>query len=168
MRIEHLLALAAALATAVPGCGASSRSSESSASAQSRTLSETRALVIIAETLSDHAIPRGSMWQITLPGGEALDVDVRLAQSQFGIEWMSPQDRSDLGEAVPGPTEDGRLRIVPGRGEEQVLVLEHSSYDFVNEREHVQAGRAGARETEERLRRDVVDFIHYVQGQGGL
>jgi len=32
----------------------------------------------------------------------------------------------------------------------------------------VQAGLAGARETEERLRRDVVDFIHYVQGQGGL
>lgn len=170
MRASFSFALITLLA--LPGCGASSRSSSGSADAQNRTLDETRALLLIEEVLVENALARGHGWSVPIQHGLELEVDVRLAQSRFGIEWMSPQDRADLGDAVPGPTSSGNLRIVPGHGEGhedvQILILEHSTYDFVNEREHVQAGRAGARETEERLRRDVLDFIHYVQGQGGL
>ncbi|MCB9591526.1 MAG: hypothetical protein H6719_02230 [Sandaracinaceae bacterium] len=173
MRAPHIVLLAlGALTAAIAGCGASSRSSDRHAEAQNRTLDETRALMLIDEVLTEQGIPRNAAWVVPIRHGQELEVDVRLAQSHFGIEWMSPQDRADLGDAVPGPTTTGNLRIVPGFGdghtEDQILILEHSTYDFVNERESVQAGRAGARETEERLRRDVLDFIHYVQGQGGL
>ncbi|MCA9608581.1 MAG: hypothetical protein KC619_23420 [Myxococcales bacterium] len=166
-----LLLCACALLASAAGCGASSRSTSSSSEAQNRTLDETRALLLIEEVLVENGIPRNHAWSVPIQHGVDLEVDLRLAQSRFGIEWMSPQDRADLGDAIPGPTTTGNLRIVPGYGDghdEQILVLEHSTYDFVNEREHVQGGRAGARETEERLRRDVLDFIHYVQGQGGL
>ena len=172
MRRASLLLTCALVALAIPGCGASSRSSETAAEAEERTLSETRALMLISDVLVENGIPRGPLWVVPVGHGQELEVDLRLAQSSFGIEWMSPQDRADLGDTIPGPAEGGQLRIVPGYGEghenDQVLILEHSTYDFVNEREHVQAGRAGARETEERLRRDVLDFIHYVQGQGGI
>ena len=168
-----LLVLCVAVLLTAPACGASSRSSsDGSSSAQDRTLSETRALMLIGDVLAEQGVSRGALWVVPVGHGQELEVDIRLASSSFGIEWMSPQDREDLGEAIPGPTDDGRLRIVPGFGEghtdDQVLILEHTTYDFVNEREHVQAGRAGARETEERLRRDVIDFVHYVQGQGGI
>lgn len=169
--LPALLCSCALAASAVAGCGASSRSTSASADAQNRTLDETRALMLIDQVLVENGIARNRAWAVPIQHGVELEVDLRLAQSRFGIEWMSPQDRADLGDAIPGPTTTGNLRIVPGYGDghdEQILILEHSTYDFVNEREHVEGGRAGARETEERLRRDVLDFIHYVQGQGGL
>jgi len=168
--MRHGFYVFALLLLAISGCGGAG-APEPAAGAQERTLSETRALMLISEVLSEQGITRGPLWVVPVGAGTELEVDIRLAQSPFGIEWMSPQDRVDVGEAVPGPTGDDRLRIVPGTGDaadSQVLILEHSTYDYVNEREHVQAGRAGARETEERLRRDVIDFVHYVQGQGGL
>lgn len=79
-------------------------------------LSEARALEIVGEVLSEEGVAPGAAWSVQLGAGARLDVDVRLASSSFGIEWISPQDRADLGDAVPGPTPDGRLRIVPGAG----------------------------------------------------
>jgi hypothetical protein len=135
-----------------------------------RTLSENRALALIAEVLAEEGVARGAAWPVQIGPETELDVDVRLSSSRFGIEWISPQDRADLGEAVPEPAPGGQLRIVPGTGEDagaQILVLDHSAYEFANEREHVQRGVPGARETEGRLRRDVRDFLEYVRGQGG-
>lgn len=134
-------------------------------------LSEARALEIIAEVLAEEDVPLGPAWQVQIGRDTRLDVDVRLARSRFGIEWISPQDRLDLGDAVPGPAPGGRLRIVPGVGDDasaQVLVLEHASYRYANDRAAVQRGVDGALETEGRLRRDVRDFLHYVRGQGGV
>ena len=170
-RLPRLLAevvSAAFLLAMGAGCGGSPAAH--AVAAQERTLSEARALELIAEVLADHAIPRGPRWVVPIAGGRELEVDQRLAQSQFGIEWVSAQDRVDFGDALPAPTDDVRLRIIPGAGDSDalILVLEHSTYAYVNEREQVQAGRAGARETEERLRRDVVDFLHFVEGEGGL
>ncbi|HEY8430907.1 MAG TPA: hypothetical protein VIL20_21155 [Sandaracinaceae bacterium] len=134
-------------------------------------LSEARALEIVGEVLSEEGVAPGAAWSVQLGAGARLDVDVRLASSSFGIEWISPQDRADLGDAVPGPTPDGRLRIVPGAGDDagaEVLVLDHASYRYANDRDAVQRGTDGALEAEGRLRRDVRDFLHYVRGRGGL
>lgn len=173
MRTHAALVAVLCLAPLTPACGASSSNRPAARQeANVRTISENRALTLIAEILAEEGIARGPLWTVPVAQGREIDVDIRLAQSSYGIEWMSPQDRADLGDTVPGPAEGGRLRIVPGFGEghtdEQVLILEHSSYEFVNEREHVEGGLPSARETEVRLHRDVRDFIHYVQGQGGL
>lgn len=166
-RVSLLLALSALAAA----CGPTSRSRPAGAGdADIRSLSEHRALELVHEVLREEGIPRGPAWTVPIDHGRSLDVDVRLAQSSFGVEWVSPQDRADLGDAVPGPTADGRLRIVPGAGDSraEVLVLEHSTYEYANEREHVQGGVVSAAEAESRLRRDLRDFLHYVRGQGGL
>ncbi len=133
-------------------------------------LSEARALELIGEVLAEEGVPRAAGWSIEVAPEVALNVDVRLASSSFGIEWVSPQDRIDMGEAIPQPAAGGQLRIVPGLGDDasaQVLVLESASYRYSNDRTAVQSGAPGASETEGRLRRDVRDFLQYVRGQGG-
>ncbi|HBQ12693.1 MAG: hypothetical protein RLO52_47025 [Sandaracinaceae bacterium] len=166
------LLLAPLLLSSSLGCGPSStHTGGGTTAAEVRTLDEGRALELITQVLAEEAVARGPAWSVEIAPETALDVDVRLASSSFGIEWVSPQDRADLGDALPQPAPDGQLRIVPGTGEAagaQVLLLEHSVYEFVNEREHVQSGAPGARETEVRLHRDVRDFLQYVRGQGGL
>lgn len=154
------------------GCGPSSHATGSSTSeANIRVLDEHRALSIIGEVLQEDDVPVGPSWSVEIAPGASLDVDYRLGPSSYGIEWVSEQDRADLADALPGPASDGQLRIVPGMGENanaQILLLDHAAYRFANEREAVQGGVPAARETEERLRRDVRDFLHYVRGQGGL
>jgi hypothetical protein len=171
-----LLALLAGLllfgGTLAAGCGPTSRSAGGSTSAANlRVLDEHRALMIIGEVLAEDAVAVGPAWSVEIAAGATLDVDYRLGSSGFGIEWISEQDRADLADALPEPASNGQLRIVPGMGENanaQVLLLDHAAYEFANEREAVQSGVPAARETEERLRRDVRDFLHYVRGQGGL
>jgi hypothetical protein len=150
-------------------CGGSSRDAREAPVI--RTLTEAAAIEIITEVLQEAGIPLGSTWLVSISPETELDVDLRLGSSNFGIEWISPQDREDVGTAVPMPAEGGQLRIVPGTGDDeaaQVLVLEHSAFEYANEREAVQAGVPGAGDAEGRLRRDVRDFLDYVQGQGGL
>ncbi len=150
-------------------CGGASRDTHEAANL--RTLTENRAIEIITEVLQEADIPLGSTWMVSITHDTELDVDIRLSNSNFGIEWISPQDREDLGTAVPGPASGGQLRIVPGIGDDeaaQIFVLEHSSFEYANEREAVQAGVPGAGDAEGRLRRDVRDFLDYVERQGGL
>lgn len=168
-----LLILAVASLPLAPACGASSGSQAgASEAANVRTLDENRALALISDVLAEEGIAPGPQWTVPVAHQRELEVDIHLASSHYGIEWMSPQDRADFGDVILGPAPEGRLRIVPGFGEgrtdDQVLILEHTTYEFVNEREQVQRGLASARETEVRLGRDVRDFIHYVRGQGGL
>lgn len=134
-------------------------------------LSENRALAIIGEALADAGVPAVRGWSVELAARTRLAVDYRLRDSSFGIAWISPQDRVELGTAVPEPAPGGQLRIVPGTGSDagtQILVLEYSAYEYANEPEHVHRGLPGAHETEVRLRRDVHDFLEYVRGQGGV
>lgn len=174
MRFVLPVTVSIALISSIAGCGPTSSHAargEGSEPANVRTLDENRALELISEVLAEESVAVGAPWSIDIGQAEPLDVDLRLATSTYGIEWMSPQDRADFGDAIPEPDPGGQLRIVPGGGANdgaQVLILDHSSYEFANEREHVQRGLPAARESEERLRRDVRDFLHYVRGQGAL
>jgi hypothetical protein len=158
------------LVLALAGCGPRGGRGPSEAP-ELLAVSEARALEIIGEVLREESVARGASFAIAIGPQTQLEVDVRLASSRFGIEWISPQDRADLGAAVPEPASGGQLRIVPGYGDDasaQVLALEHTSYRYANDREAVQSGIPGALEAEGRLRRDVRDFLEYVRGQGGL
>lgn len=174
--MRSVLAVSFSIATlvSIAGCGPTSSHAENagpSEPANVRTLDENRALALIGEVLQEESVALGAVWSIDIGQTEPLAVDLRLASSNYGIEWMSPQDRADFGEAIPEPDPGGQLRIVPGGGADdgaQILILDHSSYEFANEREHVERGVPAARESEERLRRDVRDFLHYVRGQGAL
>lgn len=136
-----------------------------------RIFTEAEALEIIREVMADQGISVQSGWQVDVGADEPLEVDVRLARSDFGVEWVSPQDRHDFGDVFPQPDPSGQLRILPGTGEDaraQILVLDHGAYRYDPAPERVRRGSIGAAEAEARLRRDLRDYLEYVRGQAGL
>lgn len=136
-----------------------------------RSLSETRAVELIAEVLTDNSLEAEGGWSVAIGVPEPLGVDLKLSGTSFGIEWVSPQDRQSFGDAVPEPAPSGQLRILPGDGDDdgaQILVLEHATYRYDPDRQRVQHGAVGIREAESRLRRDIRDFLEYARGQGAL
>jgi hypothetical protein len=138
---------------------------------ESRSLSESRAMELVREVLNESGIVYERRWDVEVGQGASLPVDVRFSGSDFGIEWVSPQDRIDHGDSIPGPDADGQLRILPGVGANngaQILVLDHESYRYDPHRQNVDRGATGVREVESRVRRDLRDFLEYVRGQGGF
>jgi hypothetical protein len=136
-----------------------------------RDISEARAGDMIAELLLELGIAQSTQWNIDDGHGEPFEVDFRVAETLYGIEWVSPQDRVDYGDRIPEPDPTGQLQTLAGHGDDagvQILVLDHRSYRYDPDRERVQHGATGVREVESRLRRDVRDFIEYVRGEGAL
>jgi len=136
-----------------------------------RTLSETRGLQLIDEALDDSGVPATAQFTVDIGSGREIRVDRRLNAGNFAIEWISPQDREDVGDLLPGPAPGGQLRIAPGAGDQsdvQILLLEHDTYRYDPDRHRVERGAPSIREAESRVRRDIRDFVEYVRGQGGL
>ena len=136
-----------------------------------RSIHEAEAVDILTELLSESGVAASIHWEVNVGAPEPFQVDLRLAQTSYGIEYVSPQDRHDHGERIPRPDPSGQLRIMPGAGDDaqaQILVLDHSTYRYDPDRERVQRGSTGPAEAEERLRRDLRDFLEYVRGQGAL
>lgn len=136
-----------------------------------RTLSEARALTLVDEALSDSGVQATAQFTVDIGAGRELQVDRRLAGGSFAIEWISAQDREDVGDLLPGPAPGGQLRIAPGAGDQsdvQILLLEHDIYRYDPDRHRVERGAPSIREAESRVRRDIRDYLEYVRGQGGL
>jgi hypothetical protein len=160
----------AVLALATVACGPPPRA-EHVSPADLRDISEARAKEIIAEVAGEVGTALQAAWPVDVGEAEPFPVDFQIASSDYGIEWVSPQDHVDHGETIPEPDPSGQLKIMPGAGNDagkQVVVLDHRTYRYDPDLERVQRGTTGAREAESRLRRDVRDFLEYVRGQGGI
>ena len=134
-----------------------------------RSFTEAEALGIVVGVLRDVGLAPERAWPVSIPGGVSLEADFRIEGSRFGVEWISPQDRSDIGDVLPGPNEDGRLRVIAASSDDneaQILLLEHSSYLHHSELAERGSGGLSVREAENRLARDLRDFLTYAQGQG--
>ncbi len=133
-----------------------------------RALTETRVMTLIGETLSEANMELGATFAVDVAAPDPLRVDVRVADSRFGIEWVSAQDRANLGDDLPAPPPGGELQILPGHGEDEdveVLLLDAQRYRYHPERDAVYEGAASSSEAEDRVRRDVHDFLEYARGQ---
>lgn len=151
------------------GCGGAD--TRPATAADLRDISEARAKDMIDELLLDLGIGHSGQWLVDDGHGEPFEVDFRIAETAYGIEWVSPQDRVDYGDRIPNPDPTGQLQTLAGHGADQgvqILVLDHTSYRYDPDRERVQAGATGSREVESRLDRDVRDFIEYIRGEGAL
>lgn len=132
-----------------------------------RSLTESRALVLVQETLVEQSLARGAAFDMNIGGASPFEVDVRIADTRFGIEWVSAQDRVNATE-LPEPPEGNQLQILPGRGDDsnvEVLLLDAARYRYDPDRDRVWEGSVSASEVEARLRRDVGDFLEYCRGQ---
>ena len=133
-----------------------------------RSVPEGRALAIAREALADAGFQAGPGFAVDIGREAPLEVDLRVADTRFGVEWVSAQDRADPGDQLPPPAPGGELRILPGVGEDaaiEVLLLHAESYRYDPDRERVQRGATGAADVEARLRRDLRDFLGYCRAQ---
>ncbi len=133
-------------------------------------LGDSQAIQIIQETLQENGLAMGTGWEVDV-GTSVIPVDVRIGTTTYGIEWVSPQDRANHDDVFPPPDPNGQLRLMGGEidgTEAQVLVLEQRMYRYDPDLDRVAAGATGAAEVEGRLRRDVLDFVEYLRGQGAI
>lgn len=138
---------------------------------QPKQLSEPQALLVLQETLASAGVRLSRDWPVNVGDPTPLSVDARIGDPPFGIEWATEEDRAQHGERLPHSEPGGALRIISGRlgGDQtvQVLVLDPALYGYEANPQRVQRGAPGINEAEERLRRDLADFLEYVRGQGG-
>lgn len=133
-----------------------------------RRLTEGEALTLVAEAMREAGLEVGPPFSVDIGAPQPLEVDVRVGQTRFGIEWVSSQDRLDYGDAIPTPPADGSLLILPGRGEDEaveILVLDAERYRYDPDPDRVYGGAVSSGEAEARVRRDVRDFLEYCRGQ---
>lgn len=169
-RVSFFVCVLASVFSAI-GCNGSAPPPKDPTKVQLQVISEADAIQIISDTLKQAGIQAKSGWNVDISAEEPLHVDVRLNDTEFGIEWVSAQDRLDYGNAIPEPDPNGQLRILSGANHDaqaQVLVLDFRTYRYDPDPEHDRNGATSALDAESRLKRDVKDFIEYVRGQGAI
>jgi len=132
-------------------------------------LSEQEAVLAIQEALVKAGALAERGYQVTLDG-HSFEADAHFAQPPFAIEWVSADDRRELGALLPQGTSTSPLQIVSAAGLDgavQVLVLDPEAYAYEANPLRVQRGAGGIEDAEHRLRHDVDDYLDYVRDQGG-
>ncbi|HEY3233596.1 MAG TPA: hypothetical protein VGJ84_02700 [Polyangiaceae bacterium] len=131
-----------------------------------RALDERRAIEIIARAFRDeHDRPLPGR-KIDLGDGTLLQVDVGSEGKKYGVSYVTPQERADLGSALPprepskGDTLQPPLQLVSGSGNDRdarILVLYDTDYVYDDQ---VGTGHEESIITAEgKLARDVRDFL---------
>ena len=123
------------------------------------------------EVATDRQLTFETGWVVNLGRGPSVPVDLRVTGTEFGLEWVSPSDRSTHGAVLPEPATEDQLLLAGGAGDDanaQVLVLDHRSYRFHPDPDAVQRGATGVREVEARLARDVREFLTHVEAVAPL
>lgn len=151
------------------GC-ASRAEVSTSGSSQRRTLTESQALTVIESALYEKGTLPARSFPVETEVGSIV-ADVRLTGSPYAIEWVSDEDRSAEAKGLPISRADDPLHIVSARANADgvsILVLDASAYDYETNPYLVQRGAPDIGEAEERLRRDVSEYIEYLNVQGTL
>jgi hypothetical protein len=154
-----MLALTLALSGAmIAGCGGPPAKSAN----PTRALDERRAVKIIAQAFHDeHDAPVPGQ-PIKLSEDGTLEVDVIADGHKYGVAYISPNERQQLGKALPPRTAEmgDALQLVHGVGEDTdktILILRDSDYTYDD-----QVGTSHEETTitaERKLARDVHDFL---------
>lgn len=105
---------------------------------------------------------------LELSGGKRLQIDVASEGRKYGVAYITPQERFELGGALPprDPRMGDALQLVRGFGEDseaRILVLHDTEYlydDHVGE-EH----ESTTITAENKLERDVRDFLVRAQAE---
>jgi hypothetical protein len=157
----------AALLFALCACASAPRPARRDpAPVELRALPERTALSLIDRLLVEQRQLPAFGWRVHLAEQADFEVDVRLGESRFGIEWVSAGDRAAVGEALPEPDPGGQLRVVRALEASEpalILVLDDRSYRMARD-PHASLAQS-ERTLERRLRRDLHDFIAYARSQ---
>ena len=161
--LRLVLARAVVLTTLACACGSSERRSLDRPKPTLVPMPESRALELIDGWLTESAWIGRPGWVVAISDRAHLEVDLRLGNSNFGIEWVSDEDRDRYGSALPPPAPEGQLRLFHSKDGAQVLILDQEVYR--SPRERTLDRSMVLSDAEMRLRRDLMDFIAYVERQ---
>jgi hypothetical protein len=153
---------AIALALASAGCGPG----EVKAPNPTRPLNERRAIEVIRRAMKNEGAEPTAGRDEVLQTGKPIHIDVGVAGHSYGVAYISSEDASALGQAIPNPNQkDEKLKLVRAGqdGETRIVLLFQQNYLYDD-----QLGEAHEQTTitaESSLARDVQDFITYARSQ---
>jgi hypothetical protein len=155
--MSHLILLAVALTgLAVGACGGK----QAQARGPAQPLEERRALQVIADAIHDEGLQPTAGRAIPVGAAQALEMDVGVEGSRFGVAYTTEPERAALGAALAPREFEGQLQLVDGVGEEggtRVLILHATDYMLDD---HLGTDYEASTITAERkLARDVRDFV---------
>jgi hypothetical protein len=159
-RVILPIATASALGIAALGCGPEPVRAPN----PTRSLDERRAVEVIRRAVSLESERPAPARDVELPSGKMLRIDVSVEGHEFGIAYISDDDRATLGDAIKPPNgKDEKLRLerVGPDGEVRVVMLYQENYrydDLAGESHELTTITA-----ERALTRDVRDFITYAR-----
>jgi len=155
-----MIAAAAVLGMTALGCGPE----EVRAPNPTRSLDERRAVEVIRRAVSQEGEQPAPGRDVELRTGKTLHVDVSIEGHDFGIAYISDDDRDKLGDAIKPPNaKDEKLRLerVGADSEVRVVLLYQDNYrydDLAGESHELTTITA-----ERALTRDVKDFVTYAK-----
>jgi hypothetical protein len=162
-----LLCVSVGLALGWAGSGCSSPPPRSAN--PTRPLDERRAVEIIIRTFKDEKDRPVPGRKMDLGDGKLLEIDVGSDGKKYGVAYVTPQERLELGMALPprDPARGDALQLVAGLGDDadaRVLVLHDTEYTYDDHvgREH----EASSITAERKLTRDVRDFLVKAHAEG--
>lgn len=156
-RLRRLLTLAA-LAGGLVACGGAPPRAPN----PTRPLDERRAVEIIVQAFHDQRDRPVPGQAVLLAPSRKLQVDVAAQGRKYGVAYVTAQERSELGSALPprDPSMGDALQLVSGLGADgdaRVLVVHDTDYLYDD---HVGEEHEDTTVTAElKLRRDVRDFL---------
>ena len=129
-----------------------------------RPIPEGRARDLIARTFRGAGFPSELDRTVNVgPAEQPVRLDVAAAGHKFGVAYLTAQDWSTAGGALPPRRTDGSLVVATAEGGTKVLCLFADDYteDDASGEQHTRTTDAADR----RLERDVRDFLHHAQEQ---
>ncbi|MCC6216614.1 MAG: hypothetical protein IT376_17265 [Polyangiaceae bacterium] len=126
-----------------------------------RPLDERTAIEVMRQGIADEGESPGPHRDVPVADGKLLRLDVTVAGKKIGIAYLTSNDRTSLGGAVPArKAGDDSLQVLPGSGDEQgarYLILR--DVDYLQD-DHVGTDHESTTITaEKKLQRDVRDFV---------
>ncbi len=166
MRLQTSTLIACCFALPVFGCVASAVPVRHAEPEQLSALPESQAIALIDDCLAQARLTPKPGWAVQLPqhAGD-LSVDIRVGVAPVGIEWVSQADREQYGRTLPPPDPSGQLRVMQAKDGALILLLDQASYRFERSGPQAWVASRDLDSTEDRLKRDVQDFIAYVKSQ---
>ena len=128
-----------------------------------RSLDETRTIALLNDTIRAAGHQAAPPREHTLADGKKMREDAHIPGSPYGIAYVTQNEAKALGKALPAYQPDSsQLRLIRPSQEAVVLVLYADAYRYDIGETHA----TNATTAENRLKRDVSDFLHHVVKTG--
>ena len=128
-----------------------------------RTLDETRTRSLITEAIRAAGYRPAAPREHPLPGAKKLRADIRLEGTPYGIAYVTKAEAAALDTSLPAYQMDAeQLRLLRPSEGAIVLVLYAEAYRYDIGQTHA----TNVTTAENKLKRDVSDFVHHVVKPG--